>query len=135
VVGRPEWLNIESFATEKLRVKNRAQLSEIIAALFKTKPVAHWVDLLNDAGVPAGPVYSVPEMFNDPQVQHLKVAHKMNTPQGPVAGLITQPVQLDRTPAAIATTAPAWGEHTDEVLREAGYDEAGIADLRERGVV
>jgi crotonobetainyl-CoA:carnitine CoA-transferase CaiB-like acyl-CoA transferase len=135
VVGRPEWLNIESFATEKLRVKNRAQLSEIIAALFKTKPVAHWVDLLNEAGVPAGPVYSVPEMFNDPQVQHLKVAHKMNTPQGPVAGLITQPVQLDRTPAAIATTAPAWGEHTDEVLREAGYDEAGIADLRERGVV
>jgi crotonobetainyl-CoA:carnitine CoA-transferase CaiB-like acyl-CoA transferase len=135
VVGRPEWLNIESFATEKLRVKNRAQLSEIIAALFKTKPVAHWVDLLNDAGVPAGPVYSVPEMFNDPQVQHLKVAHKMNTPQGPVAGLITQPVQLGRTPAAIATTAAAWGEHTDEVLREAGYDEAGIADLRERGVV
>jgi crotonobetainyl-CoA:carnitine CoA-transferase CaiB-like acyl-CoA transferase len=135
VVGRPEWLNIESFSTEKLRVKNRAQLSEIIAALFKTKPVAHWVDLLNDAGVPAGPVYSVPEMFNDPQVQHLKVAHKMNTPQGPVAGLITQPVQLGRTPAAIATTAAAWGEHTDEVLREAGYDEAGIADLRERGVV
>jgi crotonobetainyl-CoA:carnitine CoA-transferase CaiB-like acyl-CoA transferase len=134
-VGRPEWLNIESFANEKLRVKNRPQLNELIAALFKTKPVAHWVDLLNEAGVPTGPVYSVPEMFEDPQVQHLKVAHKMNTPQGTVAGLITQPVTLERTPAAINTSAPSWGEHTDEVLREAGYDEAGIADLRGRGIV
>jgi crotonobetainyl-CoA:carnitine CoA-transferase CaiB-like acyl-CoA transferase len=134
-VGRPEWLNIESFANEKLRVKNRAQLNEMIAALFKTKPVAHWVDLLNEAGVPTGPVYSVPEMFEDPQVQHLKVAHKINTPQGTVAGLITQPVKLERTPAAINTSAPAWGEHTDEVLREAGYDDAGIADLRGRGIV
>jgi crotonobetainyl-CoA:carnitine CoA-transferase CaiB-like acyl-CoA transferase len=135
VVGRPEWLHIESFANESLRVRNRAQLNEMIAALFKTKPVAHWVDLLNDAGVPAGPVYSVPEMFTDPQVQHLKVAQKMKTPQGSVAGLITQPVRLERTPAAIVASAPAWGEHSDEVLREAGYDEAGIAELRGKGIV
>jgi crotonobetainyl-CoA:carnitine CoA-transferase CaiB-like acyl-CoA transferase len=134
-VERPEWLSIESFANEKLRVKNRAELNEMLTVLFLTKPVAHWVDLLNEAGVPTGPVYSVPEMFEDPQIRHLKVAHKMETPQGTVAGLITQPVRLERTPAAIATTAPAWGEHSDEVLREAGYDEAAIAELRERGVV
>jgi crotonobetainyl-CoA:carnitine CoA-transferase CaiB-like acyl-CoA transferase len=134
-VERPEWLGIESFATEKLRVKNRAHLTELLAALFRTKPVSHWVALLNDAGVPTGPVYSIPEMFEDPQILHLKVAHRMTTPQGTSAGLITQPVVLERTPAAIIATAPSWGEHTDEVLREAGYDEAGIADLREKGAV
>jgi crotonobetainyl-CoA:carnitine CoA-transferase CaiB-like acyl-CoA transferase len=91
--------------------------------------------LLNDAGVPTGPVYSIPEMFEDPQIQHLKVAHRMTTPQGTIAGLITQPVVLERTPAAIVAVAPSWGEHTNEVLREAGYNEADIADLREKGVV
>ena len=134
-VERTEWLGIESFATEKLRVRNRAHLTELLAALFRTKPVSHWVDLLNDAGVPTGPVYSIPEMFEDPQIQHLKVAHRTNTPQGTTAGLINQPVVLERTPAAIVATAPSWGEHTDEVLREAGYDAAGIAELREKGVV
>ena len=134
-VERLEWLNIASFSTEKLRVANRAHLTELLAALFRTKPVSHWVDLLNDAGVPTGPVYSVPEMFDDPQVQHLKVAHSMNTQQGATVGLITQPVVLERTPAAIVAAAPSWGEHTEEVLREAGYDEATIADLRDKGVV
>lgn len=118
-----------------MRVTNRAYLTELLAALFRTKPVSHWVDLLNDAGVPTGPVYSIPEMFDDPQVQHLKVAHSMDTPQGTTVGLITQPVVLERTPAAIVAAAPSWGEHTDEVLHEAGYDEAAIADLREKGVV
>jgi crotonobetainyl-CoA:carnitine CoA-transferase CaiB-like acyl-CoA transferase len=134
-VERLEWLDIASFATEKLRVTNRAYLTELLAALFRTKPVSHWVDLLNDAGVPTGPVYSIPEMFDDPQIRHLKVAHSMDTPQGTTVGLITQPVVLERTPAAIVAAAPAWGEHTDEVLHEAGYDEAAIADLREKGVV
>ena len=134
-VERPEWLDIASFATEKLRVTNRAYLTELLAALFRTRPVSHWVDLLNDAGVPTGPVYSVPEMFDDPQVRHLKVAHSMNTAQGATVGLITQPVVLERTPAAIVAAAPSWGEHTDEVLHEAGYDAAAIAALREKGVV
>lgn len=134
-VERLEWLDIASFATEKLRVRNRAYLTELLAALFRTKPVSHWVDLLNDAGVPTGSVYSIPEMFDDPQVQHLKVAHSMDTPRGTTVGLITQPVVLERTPAAIVAAAPSWGEHTDEVLRDAGYDEAAIADLRQKGVV
>lgn len=134
-VGRPEWINLESFANEKLRIKNRAQLTELITALFKTKSVAYWVDLLNEAGVPAGPVYSIPQTFNDPQVQHLKASHKIKTPQGPTVDLITQPVRLERTPASIMTSAPAWGEHTDEMLREAGYDDAEITDMRRRGVV
>src|SRR5205823_3177559 len=98
-----------------------AQLADALNALFRTRPVAHWVHLLNNAGVPAGPFYTIPEMCEDPQVVQQKVTETVRTPAGTMAGLITQPVRLGRTPASIATTAPAWGEHTDEMLDEAGY--------------
>jgi crotonobetainyl-CoA:carnitine CoA-transferase CaiB-like acyl-CoA transferase len=135
VLGKAEWMEVEAFKTEKLRVRHRSDLTPLISALFKTESVAHWVTLLNDAGVPAGPVYSVPEVFEDPQVRHLKAAQKIKTPQGPTVQLVTQPVTLARTPASITTSAPGWGEHTGEMLREAGYNDHEIADLRANGVV
>lgn len=135
VLGQKEWLDDPEFATEKLRVLNRSRLTSLIQAIFSTQPVAYWVDLLNAAGVPAGPVYTVPQMFEDPQVQHLGVAQKVPAWQGGERSFITQPVTLARTPADVARTAPGWGEHTDEVLREIGYDDAAISRLHETGVV
>jgi crotonobetainyl-CoA:carnitine CoA-transferase CaiB-like acyl-CoA transferase len=134
-LDKPEWIALAPYASEKLRIANRPQLAEELNTLFRTQPVAHWVDLLNDAGVPAGPLYNIPEMCEDPQIVHQKVTEKIRTPEGATVGLITQPVQLGRTPASIATTAPGWGEHTDEMLVEAGYTEAEILDLKDRGVV
>lgn len=134
-LNKPEWFDREIFKTEKLRVLNRPVLSELISTLFKTQSVGYWVELLNRAGVPAGPVYSIPEVFEDPQVRHLKAAHQIKTPEGPVVSLITQPVTLERTPAAIATSAPGWGQHTEEMLKEAGYDSKEIAELISKGVV
>jgi crotonobetainyl-CoA:carnitine CoA-transferase CaiB-like acyl-CoA transferase len=135
VLGQTQWLDDPEFATEKLRVRHRPRLTSLIQAIFSTQPVAYWVDLLNAAGVPAGPVYTVPQMFEDPQVQHLGVAQKVPAWQGGERSFITQPVTLARTPAEVARTAPGWGEHTDEVLREIGYDDAAIARLHETGVV
>ncbi len=102
VVGRSQWLDDPEFATEKLRVRNRARLNQEIDALFKTNTVAHWVELLNPAGVPSGPVYTIPQVFEDPQVRHLHAAQEATNRQGTTMKLITQPVRLERTPAEIA---------------------------------
>lgn len=134
-LGKPEWIALPPYANEKRRIENRTQLADALNALFRTQPVAHWVDLLNNAGVPTGPLYSIPEMCEDPQVVQQKMTEMVRTPEGTTAGLITQPVRLDRTPASISRTAPAWGEHTEEMLKEAGYSADEIADLRKRGVV
>ncbi len=135
ILGKPEWLDMDAFQTEKIRVKNREQLTLLISEVFETQTVDHWVSVLNQAGVPAGPVYSVPEVFEDPQVQHLGAAQKIQTPQGPTVHLVTQPVTLERTPATITSSAPGWGEHTHEMLQEAGYADAEIEQLRANGVV
>ena len=134
-IGKPDWIEMAPYATEKLRVLNRQQLSASLTELFRTRPVAYWVDLLNEAGVPAGPLYSIPQMCEDPQVLQQQMTQRLTTPEGAAVGVITQPVRLDRTPASITATAPEWGEHTEEMLMEAGYSADEIDDLRRRGVV
>ncbi len=129
-LGKPEWIDEPDFAQEKLRVQNRARLTELIQVEFSKQPVAYWVDLLNDAGVPCGPVYTVPQMFEDPQVKALGVVNEVVSSEGPTVRVISQPVTLERTPAAVRTAAPGWGEHTEEVLHEAGYTDAQIEALR-----
>lgn len=134
-LNKSEWFSDPEFATEPLRVKNRERLNRLIAQAFQKNTVSHWVDLLNSVGVPAGPVYTVPEVFEDPQVQHLGVTHTLPTQFGKDMHFITQPVVLERTPSQVVAPAPGWGEHTDEVLRELGYDESVIQDFHARGVV
>jgi crotonobetainyl-CoA:carnitine CoA-transferase CaiB-like acyl-CoA transferase len=73
--------------------------------------------------------------MHDPQVQHLQVTAPMRTSFGQEMLYITPPVQLERTPGRVAAPAPEWGEHTDEVLREAGYSEVDIDAFHEQGVV
>ncbi len=135
LLGKTEWLSDPEFLDEPLRVKNRARLNAELAEIFRHRSAASWIQQLNAAGVPAGPIYTVPEMMHDPQVQHLQVTAPMRTSFGQEMLYITPPVQLERTPGRVAAPAPEWGEHTDEVLREAGYSEVDIDAFHEQGVV
>lgn len=135
MLGHPEWIDHPDFDSEKKRVTNRKKITELLEVEFAKNTVDYWVTELNDAGVPAGPVYTVPQVVEDAQVKHLGVVKDVAAADQPVRRYITQPMTLSRTPAEVATQAPGWGEHTDEVLGEIGLTDAEIADLHERGVV
>ena len=135
VLGKPEWLQDPEFTTETLRVKHRERLNAELAKLFIHRSVADWVDGLTAAGVPAGPVYTVPQVFEDEQVQHLGVTASLMTGFGKQMHYITQPVTLARTPSSVIAPAPGWGEHTDEVLTEAGYSDDDIRQFHADEVV
>ena len=129
-IGRPDWVGRPEWASEPLRVRHRASLTEALQAVFAGGTVDRWVRALNDAGVPAGPLYTVPELVEDPQVRHLGVVAHTTTSDGAPVRVISQPVKLSRTPAHVARGAPDWGEQTDEILGELRYSAEEIAALR-----
>jgi crotonobetainyl-CoA:carnitine CoA-transferase CaiB-like acyl-CoA transferase len=123
------------YATDKLRSKNRARLNAAIEAVTVTKSSAEWIDILNRAGVPTGPIYRIDEVFADPQVRHLGIAQAVEHPKLGRIELVGQAVTLSRTPSKLRTATPEHGQHTDQVLRDLGYDEAAIAGFRARRVI
>ena len=97
---------------------------------------AEWVERLNKAGVPCGPIYSIDKVFSDPQVEHLGIVQQIET--GDARGtlrVVGQPVTLGRTPSALVAAPPEAGEHTEEVLREFGFSADEIAGLRTAKVI
>ena len=124
-----------AYASGRARSKNRDQLNAAIEAITRTKSSADWIEVLNAAGVPCGPIYKMDEVFADPQVRHIGIARAVDHPQLGREELVGQAVELSRTPWALRTATPEKGAHTDEVLGALGYDAAAIASLRERGVV
>jgi crotonobetainyl-CoA:carnitine CoA-transferase CaiB-like acyl-CoA transferase len=134
-MGFPELIDDPHYKTGPARSANRAALNERIAEVTRTDSSAAWVDRLNAAEVPCGPIYAMNEVFADLQVKHLGMAQAVEHPTLGRTELVGQAIKLSRTPAKLETATPAFGEHTDEVLGELGYDAAKISDLRARKVV
>ena len=123
------------FATGEARSENRDALNARIEAVTRTGASVHWVETLNAAEVPCGPIYAMDQVFADPQVQHLQMAPKVRHPQLGEIALVGQAIKLSRTPAELATATAGLGEHTDAVLAELGYTADQVAAMRTEGVV
>ena len=135
------------YATASLRSKNRDALNAAIDGYTVARTSADWVDRLNKAGVPTGPIYAIDQMFADPQVQHLGIAQQVatiakTTKAGETAGkangaltLVGQPIALSRTPSRLVAPPPELGAHTDAVLAEFGFTKTQIAALKKAKAV
>ena len=133
--GAEHLLDDANYATDAGRSEHRDALNQAIAEITVTRSSADWVETLNAAGVPSGPIYAIDQVFADPQVQHLAMAQSVEHPVLGEIELVGQAAALSRTPSRMRMPTPELGEHTDAVLGALGYDGAGIADLRRRGVV
>ena len=135
VAGRPELAADVRFATNRARVENRAELIPLLNEITATRTTAEWIGQLEARAVPCGPINGLAEVFADPQVQARGLAVTMPHPEAGEVPLVASPIRLSKTPVEYRRAPPLVGEHTDEILADLGVDAAGIAGLRERGVV
>jgi len=128
-VGATALMRKPEYQTPEARSKNRDALGVEIDSYLVGETSAEWVDRLNKAGVPSGPIYSIDQVFADPQVQHLGIVQSVTMKDKSKMHLIGQPVGLSRTPSRLAVRPPDLGEHTNAILKEFGFSAGDIAAL------
>ncbi len=134
-LGRDDLVAHPDYATDTARSRNRKALNAEIEAVTHGRSSADWIEALNAAGVPCGPINSMDQVFADPQVQHLGMAREVMHPTRGKVGLVGQAISMSRSTWEVRNTTPEAGEHTDAILSEIGIDAAAIADLRARKIV
>ena len=124
------------FVTNEKRVENRVTLIPMLEERFKTKPRDEWLIILEKLGLPVAPVYTIDEIFKDPQVKHRGIVFEMNHKEAGVIKQIAPVLKFSETPCVTNLPPPVLGEHTDEVLTTlAGYSLEEVKKLREKGVL
>lgn len=134
--GRPELADDERFATNPARVRHRDTLVPILAEMAKTRSKTAWIDALESAGVPCGPINDLAEVFANEQVVARGMEVALPHPCGADVKLVRNPVRMSATPPDARTAPPLLGAHTDDVLRDMlGYDDARIAALKAKQAI
>jgi crotonobetainyl-CoA:carnitine CoA-transferase CaiB-like acyl-CoA transferase len=136
IAGKPQWASDARYATNAERVRNRDELVPLIAAVVATRAQRDWLDALETAGVPCGPINRLDQVFADPQVVARSLRLDLAHPLAGTAPQVATPIRYSRTPIEYRDAPPLLGQHTAMVLRERlGYDDATIGALAKRGVI
>ena len=137
VVGREDLVSDPRFAERQARLQHRHELKEILERELATRPAKEWWELLNDAGVPAGPVYSVPEALDHPQLRDRGMIAKFADAPGVGRDIhiVRTGIKVNGTAPSVDTPPPLLGQHSAEILRELGYGDADIERLRQEGAI
>jgi formyl-CoA transferase len=123
------------FVSPGRRSKNRHELNPLLEQKLQAKTTTAWVETLNAAGVPSGPILSIDQVFANEQVQHLGLARPIQHPQLGQIEILGHPVTLSRTPGGVRTPTAEKGEHSEEILQELGMSLEEIEQLRGEKVI
>lgn len=134
-IGRPDWLEKEEWKTQQGRSKDRKAINAAIGEITKTKPSEHWIELFEGAGCPCGPIYTIDQVFADPQVKHLGMARAMHSPEVGDTQVVASAINISGFSKDVRSPTPEAGQHTDEVLSAVGYSPEEIADMRKKGAI
>src|SRR5205814_3010121 len=135
VLGRPEWISDERYATNPQRVRHIAELSVELRDLFGEWERERLIEALDQAGVPCGPINTVADVFKDPQVKARGMLQHLPHPSGVDVPQVRSPMRFAEAQVEMRSPPPLLGQHSDEILAELGYAAADIAALRGAGVV
>jgi crotonobetainyl-CoA:carnitine CoA-transferase CaiB-like acyl-CoA transferase len=133
--GRTDWLADPRFSGGRRRAENRAALNAAIGEETRKRPSAWWVEALEAAGVPCGPILAIDAVFADPQVKHLRMAAPAEHPRLGATSMVDSPINMEGLETRIRTIAPLTAADTDAVLAELGYGEGEIAAMRAEGAI
>ncbi len=134
-IGRPDLNEHADFLNGKRRFNNRQALNEEIAAEIVKETTEHWIAVLNEAGVPSGPINRIDQAFEDPQVRHLGIAQTAPSGELGEITLVGQPISMSRSTSKLAVAAPERGAHTAEILAEYGFSKAEITAFEQNKTV
>jgi len=135
VLGQPELATDPRFVKNNDRVVHGKDIMAIFAGLFLKQPVAHWLDELEKAGVPCGPINDFAQVFADPHVQSRGMQVKVEHPFEPALSLIRNAITFSGTPVKEYRAPPLLGADTSDVLATIGYDDASLGELKQRKIV
>jgi len=134
--GAPELARDPRFATNGKRVENRGEITRLVQDIFSKKTTAEWLELLDAAGVPNGPIYDIAQVFAEPHVQARGVKIELEHPTAGKVPLVSSPMRFSGTPLEYRQAPPVLGQHTDAVLKGLlGKSDAEIAELRAAGIL